>query len=62
MTLVAFLPVLVRLSSSVTELPLIGRVPYPLVGAALVWAMFGTAFLALVGIRLPGARIPETAC
>ena len=54
MTLIAFLPVLVRLSSNVTELPLIGAIPYPLVVAALLWAMFGTASLALIGIRLPG--------
>jgi len=54
MTLIAFLPVLVRLSSSVTELPLIGAIPYPLVVAALLWATFGTTFLALIGIRLPG--------
>jgi peptide/bleomycin uptake transporter len=54
MTLIAFLPVLVRLSSNVTELPLIGAIPYPLVVAALLWAMFGTAFLALIGMRLPG--------
>src|SRR5271169_1214476 len=54
MTLVAFLPVLVRLSSSVTELPFIGAISYPLVVAALLWAMFGTTFLALIGIRLPG--------
>ena len=54
MTLIAFLPVLVRLSSKVTELPLIGAIPYPLVVAALLWAMFGTAFLALIGMRLPG--------
>src|SRR5580692_4362661 len=31
LTLLAFLPVLVRLSSNVTELPLIGSIPYPLV-------------------------------
>jgi peptide/bleomycin uptake transporter len=54
MTLIAFLPVLVRLSSNVTELPLIGAIPYPLVVAALLWAMLGTAFLALIGMRLPG--------
>jgi len=54
MTLIAFLPVLVRLSSSVTELPLIGAIPYPLVVAALLWAAFGTAFLAAIGMRLPG--------
>ncbi len=54
MTLIAFLPVLVRLSSTVTELPLIGAISYPLVMAALLWAAFGTAFLALIGMRLPG--------
>jgi peptide/bleomycin uptake transporter len=54
MTLIAFLPVLVRLSSNVTDLPLIGTIPYPLVVAALLWAAFGTAFLALIGMRLPG--------
>jgi peptide/bleomycin uptake transporter len=54
MMLIAFLPVLVRLSSNVTELPLIGQIPYPLVVAALLWAIFGTLFLALIGIRLPG--------
>jgi len=54
MTLIAFLPVLVRLSSNVTELPLIGAIVYPLVVVALLWATFGTTFLALIGIRLPG--------
>jgi peptide/bleomycin uptake transporter len=54
MTLIAFLPVLVRLSSNVTELPLIGEIHYPLVMAALLWATFGTVFLAVIGIRLPG--------
>lgn len=54
MTLIAFLPVLVKLSGSVTELPLIGAVPYPLVLAAIAWSLFGTGFLALVGVKLPG--------
>jgi peptide/bleomycin uptake transporter len=54
MTLIAFLPVLVKLSGSVTELPLVGAVHYPLVLAALTWSVFGTAFLALVGVKLPG--------
>ncbi|KAB0680755.1 peptide antibiotic transporter SbmA [Aureimonas leprariae] len=54
MTLIAFLPVLLRLSGSVTELPILGAVPHPLVTAAIVWAAFGTAFLAIVGIKLPG--------
>jgi peptide/bleomycin uptake transporter len=54
LTLLAFLPVLLRLSSVVTELPLIGAIPYPLVFAAVIWSVFGTGALALIGIRLPG--------
>jgi peptide/bleomycin uptake transporter len=53
LTLLAFLPVLVRLSSNVTELPLVGSIPYPLVFAAVIWSVFGTGVLALIGIRLP---------
>lgn len=54
MTLVAFLPVLWSLSSYVSELPLVGQIPYPLFIAAIGWSVFGTALLALVGIKLPG--------
>jgi len=54
LTLLAFLPVLVRLSSNVTELPFIGSIPYPLVFAAVIWSVLGTCALALIGIRLPG--------
>ncbi|MDF7680314.1 peptide antibiotic transporter SbmA [Enterobacteriaceae bacterium ESL0689] len=54
MTLIAFLPVLVALSSHVTELPIIGHVPYGLVIAAVVWSLLGTGLLAVVGIKLPG--------
>jgi peptide/bleomycin uptake transporter len=54
LTLLAFLPALVKLSANVTELPLIGAIPYPLVIAAVVWSVFGTGVLALIGIRLPG--------
>jgi peptide/bleomycin uptake transporter len=54
LTLLAFLPVLLRLSSNVTELPLIGSIPYPLVFAAVIWSVFGTGALAVIGIRLPG--------
>ena len=54
MTLIAFLPVLIRLSADITEVPILGAVPYPLVVAALVWSVLGTVFLAIVGIRLPG--------
>ncbi|MDP9138065.1 MAG: peptide antibiotic transporter SbmA [Pseudomonadota bacterium] len=54
MTLIAFLPVLLKLSANVTEIPIIGALPYALVVVAIVWSLFGTAFLALIGIRLPG--------
>jgi peptide/bleomycin uptake transporter len=53
LTLLAFLPVLVRLSSNITELPLFGSIPYPLVFAAVIWSILGTGVLALIGIRLP---------
>jgi peptide/bleomycin uptake transporter len=48
LTLLAFLPVLSKLSSSVTELPLIGSIPDPLVFAAVIWSVIGTGALALV--------------
>ena len=54
LTLVAFLPVLMRLSSHVTELPLVGSIPHPLVIAAVLWSVLGTGLLALIGIKLPG--------
>ena len=54
MTLIAFLPVLHALEGSVSELPVIGAIPYPLVTAAVFWSLFGTGFLAVIGIRLPG--------
>jgi peptide/bleomycin uptake transporter len=54
MTLVAFLPILWVLSAYVKELPLIGEVPQALVFVAVIWAAFGTALLAIAGIRLPG--------
>ncbi len=53
LTLVAFLPVLARLSADVTDLPLVGAIPYPLVLAGVAWSVFGTGALALIGIRLP---------
>lgn len=53
-TLIAFTPVLARLSLSITRLPLAGSVPYALLVLAILWAVFGTGFLAFVGMRLPG--------
>ena len=54
MTLFAFLPVLLALSTNITSLPLVGEIPHPLLSAAIFWAAFGTIFLASVGIKLPG--------
>ncbi|MGX1496041.1 peptide antibiotic transporter SbmA [Roseibium aggregatum] len=54
MTLIAFLPVLLSLSSYVSELPIVGAIPAPLFTAAILWSLFGTGLLALVGIKLPG--------
>ncbi len=54
MTLIAFLPILFVLSKEVTELPLIGEIPYALVVAAVGWSLFGTVFLAVAGYKLPG--------
>ncbi len=54
MTLFAFLPVLWSLSQYVSELPVVGAIPYPLFTAAIVWSLFGTGLLAVVGIKLPG--------
>jgi peptide/bleomycin uptake transporter len=56
MTLIAFLPVLLRLSANVTELPFVGAVPHSLVVVGILWSLFGTVFLALVGIKLPGLQ------
>ncbi len=56
MTLLAFLPVLVNLSASVKTLPIIGPVPNALVIAALAWSIFGTVFLAAIGVKLPGLQ------
>jgi peptide/bleomycin uptake transporter len=54
MTLIAFLPILASLSASVKEVPILGSVPYALVWVSLIWSLFGTALLAIIGIRLPG--------
>ncbi|MBC8035706.1 MAG: peptide antibiotic transporter SbmA [Rhizobiales bacterium] len=54
MTLIAFLPILARLSEQVSEMPIIGKVPYSLVFVGLAWSLFGTGLLAIVGVKLPG--------
>ena len=54
MTLFAFLPILWQLSKSIKVVPVIGELDHALVYAAIIFALFGTAVLAVVGIRLPG--------
>ena len=54
MTLIAFLPLLWALSGQVKELPLIGEVSQGLVFVAILWSVFGTALVAVAGIKLPG--------
>jgi peptide/bleomycin uptake transporter len=54
LTLIAFLPILMKLSAPIKELPVVGSIPYPLVWAAVIWSLFGTGLLALIGIKLPG--------
>ena len=56
MTLIAFLPVLIALQQHITELPIVGAVPQPLVLAALGWCLFGTLAVMLAGVRLPGLQ------
>jgi peptide/bleomycin uptake transporter len=54
MTLIVFLPILLALSSYVTELPIIGKISHSLFWLALFWSVFGTVLLAVAGIKLPG--------
>ena len=56
MTLIAFLPVMIGLQQHITELPIIGAVPQPLVVAAIGWCLFGTLAVMLAGIKLPGLQ------
>lgn len=54
MTLVVFLPLLFSMSQHVEDLPIIGAIPHALFWLAIAWALFGTALLAIAGIKLPG--------
>ena len=54
MVLVAFLPILFELSKNVPELPIVGEVKHSLVWASIIWAIFGTVLLMVVGSKLPG--------
>ncbi len=54
MTLFAFLPLLLELSTKITHYPWIGEVSHGLAYLAVLFSIFGTVILALVGIKLPG--------
>ena len=54
MVLVAFLPILFELSKHVPELPIVGEVKHSLVWASIIWAIFGTVLLMVVGSTQPG--------
>ena len=54
LTLVAFLPILWELSKAIKVVPFLGEVDHALVYIAIIFALFGTAVLAAVGIKLPG--------
>jgi peptide/bleomycin uptake transporter len=54
MNLIAFAPILIALGENVPAIPVFGAIPYPLFVAAVVWSVLGTAFIALIGYRLPG--------
>lgn len=56
MTLIAFTPLLIALSVHITELPIVGVIPHPLLLSAIFWALFGTVLLAVVGVKLPGLQ------
>lgn len=54
LTLLAFLPILWGLSANVRELPWIGEVSQSLVYVAILFSVFGTVLMALMGFKLPG--------
>jgi peptide/bleomycin uptake transporter len=55
-TLIAFLPILFQLSKHVPILPIVGELEHSLVWAAIVWSIFGTVLLMVVGVKLPGLQ------
>ena len=56
MTLIAFLPLLWRLSDHVTALPWIGKCDHGLIYIAILFALAGTVGLATLGFKLPGLQ------
>lgn len=56
MVLIAFLPLLFKISEKVPVLPVVGEIKHSLVWAAVVWAIVGTIILMFVGQKLPGLQ------
>jgi peptide/bleomycin uptake transporter len=56
MVLIAFLPLLFKISEKVPVLPIVGEIEHSLVWAPIVWAVFGTVVLMIVGQKLPGLQ------
>ena len=56
MVLIAFLPLLFKISEKVPVLPIVGEIEHSLVWAAIVWAVFGTVVLMIIGQKLPGLQ------
>lgn len=56
MVLIAFLPLLFKISEKVPVLPIVGEIKHSLVWAAVVWAIVGTIILMFVGQKLPGLQ------
>ena len=54
MNLIAFHAIAGPAFRQITEVPIIGQIPYALVVLSIVWSLLGTLLLAVVGIRLPG--------
>ncbi|MFW1951533.1 peptide antibiotic transporter SbmA [Acinetobacter beijerinckii] len=56
MVLIAFLPLLFKISEKAPVLPVVGEIEHSLVWAAIVWAVVGTVVLMIVGQKLPGLQ------
>ena len=53
----SLLPILWELSKPIKVLPFIGEVDHALVYVAVIFALFGTALLAAIGIKLPALNL-----
>jgi len=47
---------LIKLEVHISELPIVGAIPHPLVVAAIAWCVFGTISVMIAGLKLPGLQ------